>query len=655
MHTRSTKAAADAAKAVNALLQRVGDGLQSKDECWVSPDYGTINLMVAVAIKKPGVELTRSDIVLVHFGEGLGKTVPQRGGWDSEKRFRWGHGVDEAIQQGLMKYGDAIEQPKLLLYTGFETSAIVARGLQKLENPPHGPKHTLEDFYAAHFNGIWEETKEYIRSRFGHKYTAKDLESMEVRGFLPVPNLWEEPAIEKMLSAARKAGLQLQPVLEAHCVAGVYAYNNASGPKGLRVGAHLTIVDAGGGTVEFTSIRYDDPLTQGATARVTGVGKSTSAICGSQLVNEECIQHMMDEARRQYPFGGWEYLCGTVLGISTENAIYQINASFETLKIQFTHIHVLPKPLGIVGVGNKTWGMAIGSAEMVRFFRPAIAQMSAGILDQRNQLQALGLKQDAISLQGGFGMSKYVCDQLSLSHPGIPITPNEAGYRNMQDQEAPIGVFGVTLVEVYDPNQHHDCNIPHGAPIAGVTRPDPTKVSPDPFDKSIDVTFGRWNPFWLMDGIVPGTPITYVLWQMVCSYVTDYGVFKQQIWWTKSDILKGRSIIARGQFDDEEGAVMLPGVQRYGQPLTFDHGRLDRLGFTRETPKGQPQFYRTWQRLTVTRDDMSVTFRSALAKPNSILYDHHDRFNPHNATLTEEDVCNMIEPSFNPTVRTNPN
>ncbi|KAK4901785.1 hypothetical protein LTR27_001557 [Elasticomyces elasticus] len=304
---------------------------------------------------------------------------------------------------------------------------------------------------------------------------------------------------------------------------------------------------------------------------------------------------------------------------------------------------------------------------MAHFFAPVIEKIYEGIDDQ---LQHLGDDRtiSAMIMPGGFGRSEYLHELLKTRYPRIATYPHQsdhvgsyqsvargafARFRNIQERGLSAGeTFAVTEAQTYDPNKHHDCNNPPGPPGQN-TVPDYAKVGPDPINSDILNVYERFMPLKHIQ-TAPDGKITRQLWQHGYVYVSDASIFRQQIYWTKGDIQPSSPILTSGKFIDDQAAVMRHDVERYGAPLEFQLPNLAVMGFKQKTAGGR-KIYEFYYRLTMEAEGANVDVKFQIAKPGSVIYQDVGELNAAGAVLDDGDLCNIVSPFFNPTVRTDPN
>ncbi|KAK4901784.1 hypothetical protein LTR27_001556 [Elasticomyces elasticus] len=322
-------------------------------EFWLSIDYGTKKMAAAVAVKQPGIDIAEHDIKLVHFND-RDYYAPQKAAWAANGDFYWDYGVQKAIDEGLIGSGHVIDFWKLLLYQDHSTSALAERIREQLRNA----RRTLDELITTHFKHIFTAVRQWVLSRgILMQHSQEVIEAMPCKVLLSVPKLWETPKIEVMTSAIKRAGFHgVEVILEPHSVVGYFANSMKHVMHKLKVGDLMLLADIGGGTGDFTTVELEGPLSDGAIVKLRGVAASNGTLWGSQLVNEQCIKYLQEEAMEQYGITGWKYLCNNVLGITPAEAVSQVNDSFDDIKAKFTSTNSRPKMITIVGINNAHWG-----------------------------------------------------------------------------------------------------------------------------------------------------------------------------------------------------------------------------------------------------------------------------------------------------------
>ena len=332
------------------LKRRQATENQSQDnsvKLSVSLDYGTKTLASAIFLVQPSSEPTPENVHNVNFGT-TGYWAPQLAAWDKDKKFYWGCYVEKAIARNLLEPDDVISLWKMLLYRAHASTDIGKRIKTQMGS------HTLEELLSTHIREVLLEVKEWIKKspQVALDLDNEQIDALPVELFLSVPQMWKAPANQMMTTAAMHAGVDhTELVYEPQCAAGYFtARNKNKYPRNMNSGHVLLVADLGGGTGDFVSLELMGSADDGAKVLLKPVGTPEGKMCGSEMINEECLQWLRAKAEREEGGKGFEGLF-TRLKISEAAGIAQAMAQFESHKHGFITPDQKPSFITIRGDG----------------------------------------------------------------------------------------------------------------------------------------------------------------------------------------------------------------------------------------------------------------------------------------------------------------
>lgn len=251
-------------------------------EFHLAVDYGTVNLVSAYRVLMPGYEVSAEDRIFDLFAGEVNTSVPQTIAFGTDNNgnprgdFYWGAEAEQALARARASYDTVVTQWKVLLYDRHTNRGVASRVRSQFEQLGID----LETLIAQHLRKIIQAAKEHVRSSGVMGKAAKIIDTMPVKLFLGVPNIWESPANCAMVEAANAAGAShVELVLESECAAASYAHLiKHSPPRDHSPGDRVLIFDLGGGTGDLQVLEFVSEATDGAKVklRTAGVAQGTS-------------------------------------------------------------------------------------------------------------------------------------------------------------------------------------------------------------------------------------------------------------------------------------------------------------------------------------------------------------------------------------------
>ena len=344
----------------------------------VSLDFGTATMASAVVLAQPGIEYTAADVRTVHFSSKA-HYAPQLVAWDQAGNFYWGHEVAKAVKRGLVEPENVIGLFKLLLDKDHSTSNMAKRIREQLGT------HTLDDLLETLIREVLKAVREWCKSQVLIVDAVKSpeaLDALQIELFLSVPQNWEAPANRKLSTAAIRGGAaNVFLVLEPQCAAAYFtSVMMTRTSQVLKEDDVLLVADIGGGTGDFVSLKYEDTLSAGAKVRLDTVREPEGKMCGSQFVNENCLDYVHALAERDY--GGFEARCNRLV-ITVANGNWQLDQEFNRIKEDFEgpgdtvpseYITIVGEAQDSKGQRRK-WMIEFNSTTMASFFDPVIDEI----------------------------------------------------------------------------------------------------------------------------------------------------------------------------------------------------------------------------------------------------------------------------------------
>ncbi|KAK3072393.1 hypothetical protein LTR53_006886 [Teratosphaeriaceae sp. CCFEE 6253] len=629
----------------------------------ISIDYGTSTLSASMVVVYEDTEPLPADTQLVHFGPA--HQSPQRAAWDAHNDFIWGHGVEAAIDDGRLQRGEDIRLWKLLLDPGYDSSPLAARVKQQLGT------HSVDELIKVHIAAVVEECTAWAKSAtFTAGMSNEVFDAMPIQLFVSVPQMWTPPANRRMAIAAKSDKIETVTLLwEPHNAAAYFAERIRYHPRGLAEQDCVLVVDAGAGTADLCTLQIMSSIGNGSKVQLETVGKPEGALHGSQSVNEEFVQFMCEKANQKHGVlgNGFQHQCENILSITVADAISQINDGFDVVKAKFstsrdTHL----KHAVVLGNTGEHWFEVYTSADLVDFFKPAVEGIFECI--RRQLASAPNIK--AIILPGGFGKSKYLIAQLRGRYRQLKVFPNESDevgegvaypttarmpdqpvsrgglYRNRIIQDRTLSLldsFAIGEVQQYNPEVHHDANLPRGPPGPS-TKANEQLVEHDPFRHNTSVVYDRLV-YLVNQGIGVGEH-----WQTTFIYEGET-FLEQQIYWLRTPLPASSRMLANGRAAKDEDARLRPELHPWGPPHRFKLPNLKKLGFDMKSRWNGDEAYEIFYLIKMEIDGANISASFSIAMLRSRYYNDQGRFDPQVQQYTKADVYTVVDASCTHVVR----
>ncbi|GAB1740506.1 hypothetical protein NU219Hw_g5609t1 [Hortaea werneckii] len=641
----------------------------SPTRMFLSIDYGTKTLSVAFRFLRPNEVPNLTNVITLELSKNE-QLQPQIVAWAADGTFHWGSELDSRVKSTDLDYSipaeDVIDLWKLVLYKQHKDSPMGKRVLAHLKK--NGK--TLSQLLTTHFSAIVAKSREALKcdSRVMLDFSDEQIDSMEIEVFISVPQMWKAPANRFMTQSAKAAGFKyVELVYEPHCAAAYYANNIMNTPRQLSRGDVLIIADIGGGTGDFVSYEFGGPGDDGAKMPLSIVGNPEGALCGSQFVNENFLEWLLQSVEKE--LGSFTAFCEQ-LGRSEASILDDAQRQFETLKRGFEEKKQIPGNIfmrGAQGAERRKWDIEVSGKTMAAFFDKVIKSIGNCIDYQVRECP--GKKRiKALIIPGGFGQSKYLMNCLEskygrrfkvMGQMSTAVGRNEPVSRGALLRYAEIETrglsskesFGVGRTETFDPRLHPDAANKAIPKLRRGVMPDPTKVKPDPFTGEMNV-HQRWMPILTRgNGQNPKTTFTSSTWRE--DWVApDDTTMSVQIYWTDSPNIAEHAPLMLESRDRWEGKLD-PRFEPWGKPQERKLPDLKALGFKLEESTEEGECYVVHSRLILDCKGANVELIWQIARPDSRLYDEDDRWAPpDDIELTDADVFELVDASFNPNPRT---
>ncbi|KAK4198998.1 hypothetical protein QBC40DRAFT_282891, partial [Triangularia verruculosa] len=261
---------------------------------------------------------------------------------------------------------------------------------------------------------------DYLRNLWSHALadvekamTTNFVRSTPFRIVVTVPAIWKSYTRERMREAVNMAGLlvsrdcgptELDFVSEPEAAA-IATFTTIKGRHDIKVGTTITVVDAGGGTVDLISYQIVDTKRFAAKEAVEGTG----ALCGAIFLDQEFEMLVREHIDPKI----WEQ-------VPAEEIQEMMNQSWEHgIKQQFTLNHGSERlwkvrlPARVVELTGKP-DITIPSSTIAEIFDHVVSKILDLVDDQVERLQEkTGSPPDFVILVGGFGKCKYLYERLT--------------------------------------------------------------------------------------------------------------------------------------------------------------------------------------------------------------------------------------------------
>ncbi|KAI7495508.1 hypothetical protein KC367_g7271 [Hortaea werneckii] len=441
---------------------------------FLSIDYGTKTLSVAFRFLRPNELPNLTNVITLELSKNE-QLQPQILAWTADGTFHWGAELDSRVKStdpdNSIAAEDVIDLWKLVLYRQHKDSDMGKRVLSKLKKAGK----TLSQLLTTHFSAIVAKSRESLKcdSRVMLEFSDEQIDSMEIEVFISVPQMWKAPANRFMTQSAKDAGFKyVELVYEPHCAAAYYANNIMNTPSQLSKGDVLIIADIGGGTGDFVSYEFGGSGDNGAKMPLSIVGNPEGALCGSQFVNENFLEWLLQNIAKE--FGSFTAFCKQ-MGRSEASVLDDAQRQFETLKRGFEEKKQIPGNIfirGAQGAERRKWDIEISGKTMAAFFDKVIKSIGNCIDYQIRECP--GKKRiKALIIPGGFGQSKYLMNCLEskygrrfkvMGQMSTAVGRNEPVSRGALLRYADIETrglssnesFGFGRTETFDPRIHPD-------------------------------------------------------------------------------------------------------------------------------------------------------------------------------------------------------
>ncbi|KAI7464721.1 hypothetical protein KC357_g7851 [Hortaea werneckii] len=584
---------------------------------FLSIDYGTKTLSVAFRFLRPNELPNLTNVITLELSKNE-QLQPQIVAWAADGTFHWGSELDSRVKSTdpdeSIPAEDVIGLWKLVLYKQHKDSDMGRRVISKLKKAGK----TLSQLLTTHFSAIVTKSREALKcdSRVMLDFSDEQIDSMEIEVFISVPQMWKAPANRFMAQSAKDAGLR----------------------------DVLIIADIGGGTGDFVSYEFGGSGDNGAKMPLSIVGNPEGALCGSQFVNENFLEWLLQNIAKE--FGSFTAFCKQ-MGRSEASVLDDAQRQFETLKRGFEEKKQIPGNIfirGAQGAERRKWDIEISGKTMAAFFDKVIKSI------------------------GGFGQSKYLMNCLEskygrrfkvMGQMSTAVGRNEPVSRCALLRYADIETrglssnesFGFGRTETFDPRIHPDAANKAIPKLRRGVMPDPTKVKPDPFTGEMNV-HQRWVPLLTRgNGQTPETSFTSSAWREDWVHPEDT-TMSVQIYWTESPNVAPHAPLMLESRDRWEGKLD-PRFEPWGRPQEKKLPDLKALGFKLEESTEEGECYVVHSRLILDCKGANVELVWQIARPDSRLYDEDDHWAPpDDIELTDADVFELVDASFNPNPRT---
>ncbi|KAI6862239.1 hypothetical protein KC343_g6540 [Hortaea werneckii] len=641
----------------------------NRTRMFLSIDYGTKTLSVAFRFLRPNEIPNLTNVITLELSKNE-QLQPQIVAWAADGTFHWGSELDSRVKSTDPDYSipaeDVIDLWKLVLYQQHKDSDMGKRVLSKLKKA----EKKLSELLTTHFSAIVAKSREALKRdvRVMLEFSDEQIDSMEIEVFISVPQMWKAPANRFMTQSAKDAGFKyVELVYEPHCAAAYYANNIMNTPSQLSKGDVLIIADIGGGTGDFVSYEFGGHGDDGAKMPLSIVGNPEGALCGSQFVNENFREWLLQSIGKE--FGSFTALCAH-LGRTEASVLDDAQRQFETLKRGFEEKKQIPGNIfvrGAQGAERRKWDVEISGKIMAAFFDKVIKSIT-NCIDYQIQRCPGKKRIKALIIPGGFGQSKYLMNCLEskygrrfrvMGQMSTAVGRNEPVSRGALLRYADIETrglssnesFGVGRTETFDPRLHPDVANKAIPKLRRGVLPDLTKVKPDPFTGEMNV-HQRWMPILTRgDGENPKKSFTFSTWRE--DWVQpDETTMTVQIYWTDSPNIAEHAPLMIDSRDRWEGKLD-PRFEPWGRPQEKKLPDLKAMGFKLEESTEQGECYVVHSRLILDCKGANVELVWQIARPDSRLYDEDNRWDPpDDIELTDADVFELVDASFNPNPRT---
>ncbi|UNI19937.1 hypothetical protein JDV02_006079 [Purpureocillium takamizusanense] len=324
-------------------------------------------------------------------GESSDK-VPTKLRYTKGGHVQWGFAIpDTAPQDEVMEWFKLYLDPCLE-----KTSQLVAADTGRETS-------SADELVTDYMSALNEHLLYTLREKLGDAV----VKTTPLEFVVTVPAIWSDMAKDRTRKACQRAfGGPSSASCLVHLVsepeaAAIYALHGLD-HHGLRVGDTITVVDAGGGTVDLISYTITGlkPILQ-----VQEAAPGSGALCGSAFLNMRFANYLRVKL-------------GKEVGFDEEVLSEAVEAFERKIKRQFT-LGTDPNDSFAVPVGgmanNKALGIARGryamkASDLSIIFEPVVLEVIKLIKDQIFASGAAPVK--AVLLVGGFGASQYLKERV---------------------------------------------------------------------------------------------------------------------------------------------------------------------------------------------------------------------------------------------------
>ncbi|KAH0387590.1 actin-like ATPase domain-containing protein, partial [Aureobasidium melanogenum] len=390
----------------------------ASDQIVVGLDYGTTFSAIGIAygdgsgsipdfevlIKWPGSngitsEKVPSEIAYELINQGvkrnsMGEQIAGSG--PSAHEIKWGFEIgpnDTRLRYLKLRLDERQEYPLSV------TKATIDRVLKQ-------SGVSTEQAVSDYMSLVFKQAKDAMILKFGEDMVS----NTQIKIVLTVPAVWSDAAKDATLRAAERAGLgtNICMISEPEAAA-AYAIDDVNKKnKILRVGDNLIICDAGGGTVDLTSVRIISLSPLQVEESAPGIG----ALCGGAFLNlrfEDLVRERLgsvtfDNLCRKKP-RAWATACKEF----EQDIKRNFNPSNSQVEYDKSKFHVaLPGLPDDAAAGLKDGYLELSTADISEIFRPIINSVIDLVERQRIILEAHGETARGVILVGRFGQSQYL-------------------------------------------------------------------------------------------------------------------------------------------------------------------------------------------------------------------------------------------------------
>ncbi|KZV77361.1 hypothetical protein PENSPDRAFT_597305 [Peniophora sp. CONT] len=303
---------------------------------------------------------------------------------------------------------DAVEPYKVEWFKLLLRSATPAATNADIPRTVLPPQKNIEGVYTDFYKYMFDHTQRYIKETHATGALLWDSLEGDIEFILTHPNGWEGPQQSIMRRAAIQAGLvpntlgghdRIKFVSEGEAS---FHFCVSSGmlEEAIETGTNIMIIDAGGGTVDFSTYSFENA----APIEIAELAAPAGIYQGSALVSQRA-RNMLTEKLAGNKFGDKAYLDAMTAEFdkTTKKRFKGSGDSY----VRFSSMaNDKDTKLGI-----RNGQIKLTNAEIASWFDPAVREIIATIEDQQ---QASGNEIPIYLLVGGFAANEYLFAKLKL-------------------------------------------------------------------------------------------------------------------------------------------------------------------------------------------------------------------------------------------------